>query len=114
VAKRPAQLRYVHLDSLGRTSRRTLRPQLVDQALAGNDLVGVQEQDHQHHSLLETPQRKHTTVTVNHLKRSKKTKPNLSISPNGRQTTTSSARKATLAFTSLQPRLNRRQPHFPA
>jgi hypothetical protein len=73
----------------------------------------MQEQDRQHRALLETPKRKHTTVTVNHLKRSKKTKPYLSISPNGRHTTTS-ARKTTLAFTSLQPSLNRRQPHLPA
>jgi len=52
-------------------------------------------------------------MIVNHLKRSEKTKPILSISPNGRQTTTSPP-KATLAFTSLQPSLNRRQPQFPA
>ena len=79
IAERLTKIRHVHLHRLGRAPRRTLRPQLVDQTLGGNDLVGVHEQDRQHRPLLEPPQRERATPIVNHLKRSEHTKAHLSI-----------------------------------
>jgi hypothetical protein len=55
--KRLPQPRDVHLEALRRGGRRTLVPELVDQPIARHELVGVQEQDGQHRTLLAAGER---------------------------------------------------------
>ena len=50
--ERLAKPRDVHLQALGSAGGRVLAPQLVDQSVGRNDLVGVQQQDRQHRALL--------------------------------------------------------------
>src|SRR6476659_399538 len=52
-SKRLAQLGYVDVDGLLRRRRRRGAPELVDQALAGDELVRVQEQNRQDEPLLQ-------------------------------------------------------------
>ena len=47
-----AKLRDVHLDDLRGGRRRTVAPELVDQAIGGDDLVAVKEQNGEHRALL--------------------------------------------------------------
>jgi hypothetical protein len=50
-AERPAQAEDVHLHGLARAPRRGSGPELVDHTVAGDDLVGVQEQEREHGAL---------------------------------------------------------------
>jgi hypothetical protein len=54
----------VHLQALGRRRRRLLAPQLVDQALGGEPLVGMQEQQRQHGTLLGATEREHLSLVA--------------------------------------------------
>jgi hypothetical protein len=47
---------------MARRRRRPLSPQAVDQAVAGDDLIGVQEEDREQPALFRAPERKLTTV----------------------------------------------------
>jgi hypothetical protein len=47
---------------VGRRRWRSLPPQAVDEAVARDDLVGVQEEDGEQRALLRAPKRKLTTV----------------------------------------------------
>ena len=50
--QRLAQVRDVDLDGVGRGARWLLAPQEVDQAIGGDDLPDVQQEDRQHSALL--------------------------------------------------------------
>jgi hypothetical protein len=54
----------VHLQALGRGRRRLLAPQLVDQALGRQSLVGMQEQQRQHSALLGAAEREHLSLVA--------------------------------------------------
>jgi hypothetical protein len=64
--ERLAQARDVHLEALGGAGRRVLTPELVDQPVARDDLVRVQQQDRQHRALLAAGERE-LTALVNDL-----------------------------------------------
>src|SRR5262245_15983374 len=51
-SQRLAKLRDVHLDDLGSGRRRTVAPELLDQAIGRDDLVAVKEQKGEHRTLL--------------------------------------------------------------
>ncbi len=51
-SQRLAKLRDVDLDDLRGRRRRTVPPELVDQAIGGDDLVAVKEQNGEHRALL--------------------------------------------------------------
>jgi hypothetical protein len=57
-AERVMQPRHVDLDGVARRHRRVLGPQLLDQAIAGHDPVGLQQQDGQQRALLRSTERK--------------------------------------------------------
>ena len=56
-AERRAQARDVDLQRVGGARRRPLAPQLVDQRIRRDDLVGAQQQDRQQRTLLATAER---------------------------------------------------------
>jgi hypothetical protein len=60
-----AQPRHIHLDALGDRDRRCLSPQLVDQPVGADDLVGVQQQDGQERPLLTAAERERRPVLDN-------------------------------------------------
>ena len=66
--QRLAQLGDVDVDGLPRRWRRRLAPELVDQPLACDELVRVQEQDRQDEPLLQPAQRNRLAL-VDHLQR---------------------------------------------
>ena len=51
-SQRLAKLRDVDLEALRGGRRRTVAPELVDQAIGGDDLVAVKEQNGEHRALL--------------------------------------------------------------
>ena len=61
-AERLAQPRHVDLDGVARRRRRVLGPQLLDQAIAGDDPVGLQQQDRQQRALLRAAEREPVPV----------------------------------------------------
>jgi hypothetical protein len=68
VAELAAQARDVHLDALGDRRRRRLAPDLVDQPLRRDHVVGVQEQHREQRALLGPAERERATA-VGHLQR---------------------------------------------
>ena len=66
----PTQLRDIDVDRLARRRRRRFPPQVVDQALARDELVRVQEEDGEDETLLERPQRNRLAL-VEHFERPK-------------------------------------------
>jgi hypothetical protein len=52
----------VDLDGVARRCRRVLGPQLLDQAIAGDDPVGLQQQDRQQRALLRSTEREPVPV----------------------------------------------------
>ena len=61
-AERLAQPRHVDLERVARRRRRVLGPQLLDQAVAGDDPVGLQQQDRQQRALLRAAEREPAPV----------------------------------------------------
>src|SRR5581483_12237676 len=55
VADRAAQCRHADVERLPRGRRRRFPPELVDQAVEGNRLAGVQQEERQHGPFLRTP-----------------------------------------------------------
>jgi hypothetical protein len=55
----------VDLDGVARRRRRVLGPQLLDQAVAGDDPVGLQQQDRQQRALLRAAEREPVPVRAN-------------------------------------------------
>jgi hypothetical protein len=64
-AERLTQPRHVDLDGVARRHRRALGPPLLDQAIAGHDPVGLQQQDGQQRALLRSTERKPVPVRAN-------------------------------------------------
>src|SRR5262245_23163940 len=62
VAERLAQARHVGVERVSRCRRRTLSPQAVDQAIARDDVVGMQQQDREHGPLLRPAERQLVSV----------------------------------------------------
>ena len=56
VAECLAELRHVHLDAVRGRARRLAAPELVDQAVDGDRLVRVQEEDREQRTLLRSPE----------------------------------------------------------
>jgi hypothetical protein len=55
----------VDLDGVARRRRRVLGPQLLDQAIARDDPVGLQQQDRQQRALLRAAEREPVPVRAN-------------------------------------------------
>ena len=70
VAERLAELRHVDLDGLGGGRRRRPTPQVVDQPLARDDLVRVQQQERQERALT-TPTEQDLAILRGHLEGTK-------------------------------------------
>ena len=64
VAEQLAQLRDVHLDGRGRGLRGCAAPDLVDQAIASDGLVGVEQEQGEQRPLLRTPELQHAAVLL--------------------------------------------------
>jgi hypothetical protein len=73
LAQLAAQARHVDVDALGDGRRRRLAPQLVDQALGGDHLVRVQQEDGEQRALLRAAEHERASV-LDHLQRAKKPK----------------------------------------
>jgi hypothetical protein len=59
-----AQLRDVHLEGVRRCLGRVGRPESLDQAIARDDLVGVEEEDREESALLVPSERDRTAAFV--------------------------------------------------
>ena len=62
VSERFPEPRDVVVEGMARRRRRPLSPEAIDEAVAGDDLVGVQEEDREQRTLLRAPERKLTAV----------------------------------------------------
>ena len=70
VAQLLAQSRDMHLEALGRRGRRLVAPQLVDQAVGGEHLIGVQQEEGQERARLDSAERERPAL-LNHFERAK-------------------------------------------